>query len=219
MSIRTKNRIATLLPLLALLLGLLPYRAAGAAQVVATVAGNFQSEIGCPDDWQPWCDNSLMSDPDGDGTYTFTVAAGGLPVGDYEYKVALNRSWDVNYPSNNLSFRIAAADNSVTFYYNSETNAGSSEVSGSRPPSTDGDIYWDGLRHDSRDTLYRVPGGAVTANTPVTLRFRTFHNDATGVTLRTYHTGLGAEKVYQMKKVAEAVSCYDSSLPYSCDYY
>ena len=81
---RSSMRAARLVPLVALLLTLLPVRVTRAADVVATVAGSFQSEIGCPGDWQPWCDASLMSDPDGDGTYTFTVPAGGLPVGDYE---------------------------------------------------------------------------------------------------------------------------------------
>ena len=43
----------------------------------------------------------------------------------------------------------------------------------------DGNVEWDGLRHDSRDLLYRTPGGAVPAGTPVKLRFRTFHDDVT----------------------------------------
>ena len=43
----------------------------------------------------------------------------------------------------------------------------------------DNNVEWDGLRHDSRSDVYRTPGGAVEAGTPVTLRFRTFHDDVT----------------------------------------
>lgn len=219
MSTHRWRRTASLLPLFALLATILPWQGAQAATVIATVAGNFQSEIGCPDDWQPACDNSLMSDPDNDGIYTFTIPASGLPSGSYEYKVALNRSWDVSYPANNQAFTIAAADNSITFSYNSETNEVSHTITGSRPPAQDNDIYWSGLAHDSRDTLYRAPGGAVTTDSEVLIRFRTFHNDATGVTLRTYHTGLNAEQLYEMQRVASGVACYQPDLQYSCDFW
>jgi glycosidase len=214
-----RKRMAALLSLLTVLATLLPALPAQAATVVATVAGNFQSEIGCPGDWQPACDLSLMSDPDGDGVYTFSIAGGGLPVGDYEYKVALDRAWNESYPSGNLSFRIAAGDNSVRFSFDSATNAVSAQVSGSRPPAIDGDIFWDGLGHNSRDALYRLPGGAVTSNQELTLRFRTFHNDATGVTLRTYHTGLSAEQLVPMARAAQGVSCGDAALTFSCDFW
>lgn len=226
MVVHRSKRLATLLPLFALLLSALPMQRAAAATVIATAVGSFQNELGCQPsnlssdgDWNPPCDLTLMSDPDGDGTYTLTVPAGKLPVGNYEYKVALNRTWDVSYPANNQAFRIAAADNGVTFSYNSATNAVSANVSGTRPPAIDGDIFWDGLGHNSRDPLYRLPGGATTANSKVTLRFRTFSNDATGVQLRTYHTGLGAEKIYDMQRVAIGVPCDDPQLAFRCDFW
>ncbi len=57
--------------------------------------GSFQSELGCPGDWQPDCLRSWLQDPDGDGIYTFRTSA--LPAGSYEVKVAINESWDENY--------------------------------------------------------------------------------------------------------------------------
>ena len=39
--------------------------------VIATAPGSFQSELGCPGDWQPDCLRSWLQDPDGDGIYTF----------------------------------------------------------------------------------------------------------------------------------------------------
>ncbi|HET9779574.1 MAG TPA: alpha-amylase family glycosyl hydrolase [Propionibacteriaceae bacterium] len=60
-----------------------------------TVAGSLQSEIGCPEDWLPNCAASHL---------TFKATNGGvwegtfpLPAGTYEYKVAIDDSWAVNY--------------------------------------------------------------------------------------------------------------------------
>ncbi|MFC6285892.1 pullulanase-type alpha-1,6-glucosidase, partial [Nocardioides sp. GCM10027114] len=62
---------------------------------VVTAAGSFQSELGCPGDWQPDCLRSWLQDPDGDGTYTFVTSA--IPAGSYATKVTHGQSWDENY--------------------------------------------------------------------------------------------------------------------------
>src|SRR5262249_15651844 len=93
--------------------------------VITVGPGSFQSELGCPGDWDPGCLRSWLEDPDGNGTYTFTTTA--LPVGDYETKVALNESWDVNYGAGgapggaNIPFSVKAAGSTVTFSYDSTT--------------------------------------------------------------------------------------------------
>ena len=55
------------------------------ARRIATVPGSFQSELGCPGDWEPDCLRSWLQDPDGDGTYSFETTA--IPAGSYEAKV------------------------------------------------------------------------------------------------------------------------------------
>ena len=60
--------------------------------VIAVAPGSFQSELGCPGDWDPTCLRSWLEDPDGDGIYTFETTA--LPHGSYETKVALDEDWD-----------------------------------------------------------------------------------------------------------------------------
>jgi len=65
-----------------------------------TVAGSFQSEVGCPGDWQPDCLASWLADPDGDGTYTFTTDL--IPAGAYEAKVTHGLSWSENYGANGV---------------------------------------------------------------------------------------------------------------------
>ena len=67
---------------------------AGAAPSTVTIAGSFQSELGCPGDWQPECPlTQLTLDPD-DGVWQASFT---LPAGAWEYKAALNGTWDENY--------------------------------------------------------------------------------------------------------------------------
>jgi glycosidase len=92
-------------------------------------------------------------------------------------------------------------------------------------PGHDGDIWWDGLGHDSRSTVYRQPQGAVAAapgsiegGPLIKLRFRTFHDDATSVTLRVYRTNPGREDLDDMHIVASNVPCYMES-SFGCDFW
>ncbi|MEO0423582.1 MAG: pullulanase-type alpha-1,6-glucosidase [Pseudomonadota bacterium] len=93
--------------------------------VIATVPGSFQSELGCPGDWDPSCLRSWLKDPDGDGTYSFSAT---LPAGDYEAKVAIDESWDENYGDggvpggDNIPFTVPAPLAEVFFTYDPNTN-------------------------------------------------------------------------------------------------
>ncbi|HEX9990845.1 MAG TPA: alpha-amylase family glycosyl hydrolase [Chloroflexia bacterium] len=190
------------------------------SSVIATVPGSFQSELGCSGDWQPDCLRSWLQDIDGDGIYSFETTA--IPAGSYECKVTINESWDENYGQNgvpggaNIPFTVPANGARVQFRYDSVTHI----LTILAGHGHDNNVEWDGLRHDSRDTLYRTPGGAVPAGTPVTLRFRTFHNDVTGVALRAYDLNASAQSFYQMQRVAEGVSCYQGGLETeTCDFW
>ena len=85
----------------------------------ATVAGSLQSEMGCPADWDPACDASDLTFDTSDGLWKKTVT---LPAGDYEWKIAVNNSWDVNYGAggaaggSNLALSLAT-QSSVTFVW------------------------------------------------------------------------------------------------------
>ncbi len=188
--------------------------------VIAVVPGNFQSELGCNGDWDPSCLRSWLQDPDEDGIYTFETTA--LPAGNYEGKAALNENWDVNYGQGgvqngaNIPFTVPFDNAKVTFSYNAVTHV-LTILSGFAP---DNDIAWDGLRHDSRDLLYRAPGGAVPAGNEVLIRFRTFHNDVTGVSLRLYDINANAQRIIRMTPAATDVSCYQPGLgDFTCDFW
>ena len=61
------------------------YVADSVNKVIASVPGNYQSEIGCPGDWQPDCLKSLLKGPETGGVYQFSTTA--IPAGNYEAKV------------------------------------------------------------------------------------------------------------------------------------
>ncbi len=97
-----------------------------------TLPGSYQSEVGCPGDWQPECLVTSLQDPDGDGVHTYTTAA--IPAGAWEVKVAHDRSWDENYgvggaPGGaNIPFS-APGGKPVTFTYDIATHVLTIEVS------------------------------------------------------------------------------------------
>ena len=191
--------------------------------VIAVAPGSFQSELGCSGDWDPGCLRSWLQDPDGDGIHHFVTDD--LPPGSYETKVAIDESWDENYGTGgvpngpNIPFDVPASGLDVTFTYDAASHLLTVDVE-SAGPSPDDNVEWDGLRHDSRDLLYRTPGGAVPAGTPVTLRFRTFHDDVTSVRLRTFDLNAGAQSMTNMSLAAAGVSCYEIGLEdASCDFW
>ena len=94
--------------------------------IIATVPGSFQSELGCPGDWQPDCLRSWLEDTDGNGIYSFSTNA--IPVGSYECKVAINESWTENYGQGgtpggaNIPFAVLVPNSTVVFTYDSTTH-------------------------------------------------------------------------------------------------
>jgi maltose-binding protein MalE len=96
---------------------------AGALAGMVNLPGTFQDKAGCGATWDPACKATSMEKGD-DGLYRLTVD---LPMGDYEYKVALDGAWTVNYGSDgkqdgpNYTLSLAA-DSSVTFTYSPDTH-------------------------------------------------------------------------------------------------
>lgn len=88
---------------------------------ILTAAGSFQSELGCPGDWQPDCMRPWLQDLDGDGTYTFASVK--IPAGTYEFKVTHGLSWDESYPADNVTVNVPADGMLVTINYALATHA------------------------------------------------------------------------------------------------
>jgi hypothetical protein len=89
-----------------------------------TIAGNLQDEIGCPSDWQPDCSVTYLSYDAEDDVWQNVFA---VPAGNWEYKAALNNSWDENYGQNaeqngsNIPLDVSSPGE-VKFYYDHKTH-------------------------------------------------------------------------------------------------
>ena len=120
-------RLAALLGTAAIALALL----AGPAQAnhtpvptVVALVGSLQSELGCPGDWQPECVQTRLQPVAGSpGVFRGTFA---VPAGPFEYKVALNGSWDENYGAGGApggaNIPLNAPGGSLTFTYDHATH-------------------------------------------------------------------------------------------------
>lgn len=87
-------------------------------------AGSMNSELGCAKDWDPACDQAqLVLDP---ASLVWKLAVPSLAAGTYEFKAALDRSWDVSYgaggssPGGNIVFKHDGGP--VTFRYDHFTH-------------------------------------------------------------------------------------------------
>ncbi len=133
--------------------------------IIANVPGSYQSEIGCAEDWAPWCLQTLLQDPDGDGIYTYSTSA--IPAGYYEAKVAYNESWDLNYGDGgaqggaNIGFTVPDDGTETVFTYDSSTHVMTIAVGGESAPAV-GNLYLSRGVWVTTDTLAwsiaRIPG-------------------------------------------------------------
>jgi glycosidase len=89
-----------------------------------TVAGSLQSEIGCGGDWDPACAASHLTYDANDDVWQGTWT---LPADNFEYKAALNDSWDENYGLHaqqngaNIPLNLGAPTE-VKFYYDHKSH-------------------------------------------------------------------------------------------------
>ncbi|WP_420818954.1 pullulanase-type alpha-1,6-glucosidase [Ornithinimicrobium flavum] len=84
-----------------------------------SVPGSHNTEMGCEGDWQPACEQAQLSL---DGKDTVWKGTYDIPAGSWEYKAAIDRSWDENYGAGgepggpNITYTLPSAGN-VSFYY------------------------------------------------------------------------------------------------------
>ncbi|WP_430648020.1 pullulanase-type alpha-1,6-glucosidase [Agromyces sp. GXS1127] len=97
---------------------------------LVTIPGSHNSEMGCAGDWAPGCEAAKLTER-ADGIYEGTFD---IPAGTWEYKVAINGSWDLNYGANgaeggaNVTYTTAGGP--VTFYWDPRTKVFSSTAEG-----------------------------------------------------------------------------------------
>ncbi|TCC33464.1 pullulanase-type alpha-1,6-glucosidase [Kribbella sindirgiensis] len=83
-----------------------------------SVPGDHNSEMGCPADWSPDCEQAQLTLDTKDKVWkgTFTGLAG-----EHAYKAAINKTWDENYGAggvaNGANISYTGPSGPVTFYY------------------------------------------------------------------------------------------------------
>jgi hypothetical protein len=99
---------------------------AGALKGMVNLPGDYQDKAGCGGTWDPACQTTAMKKGD-TGLYTLTVSLKASGAKPYEYKVAMDGAWTVNYGSDgkqdgpNYTLTLAA-DSTVTFTYDPNTH-------------------------------------------------------------------------------------------------
>ena len=99
---------------------------------LVVVPGSLQSELGCPEDWQPACENTALTYDEAGDVWAGTFD---IPAGSYDYKVALDGGWDRNYGADGMSGGadiplVLDADTSVSFTYDHKTGIITDSVNG-----------------------------------------------------------------------------------------
>ncbi|MBN2005078.1 MAG: extracellular solute-binding protein [Anaerolineae bacterium] len=61
---------------------------------MVVLPGTFQKQLGCDDDWMPDCDKAALTLDNASGMWKGTF---NIMKGVYEYKVAANGGWDINF--------------------------------------------------------------------------------------------------------------------------
>ncbi|WP_243385659.1 hypothetical protein [Bacillus kexueae] len=128
----SKKNFRGLAVLLVIILFLQPFiqtfalhvNAEGKQERTVTLVGNFQDELGGEQDWDPASTVTIMKH-DGNQFYSYSAT---LPAGDYEYKIAINGSWDENYGTfgvlngENIKLNLTQ-ETTVHFYYHDGTHS------------------------------------------------------------------------------------------------
>ncbi|MBX3056296.1 MAG: alpha amylase N-terminal ig-like domain-containing protein [Anaerolineae bacterium] len=176
--------------------------------------------------WQGWNNSDPMTAMTNLGgnnhllNYTFAAA------GQYEAKISQTGDWGNQFGNdgrgNNAptaSFDVWGAGDTVQFFLNG--NDGRWAIIAPPPGGAghDNNIFWDDLGHDSRDTLFRSPGGPVYAGTAVTLRLRAASNDLTAARVRLYNDRTNVQSFLNMTLVADdgTYEWWEATLPVSND--
>lgn len=130
-----------------------------------TIAGTLQPQLGCPGEWNTECEDSMLAYDTANDIY---IATFNLQAGNYEYKAALNGTWDDNYGLHaeyyGLNIPLSVnEDGPVTFFYDHKTrwvsdsiNSTMATVPGSYQPTVGCSSEW---QPDCLRSLLQDPDG------------------------------------------------------------
>jgi len=107
-------------------------------QQIVTVSGDFQTAVGCAEDYQLDCMRTWLQDVDGDGIYAYSTTD--IQAGDYETRAVVNFNEDEIYGADgeldgeSVTFNVPEDGATVNFLFDSNLNmlvvsAGGSSIS------------------------------------------------------------------------------------------
>ncbi len=175
------------------------------AQNIVNAYDDLPTSLTAVGSFQGWNNNDAATAMTAAGPRLYALAYVIPAKGNYIGKFTTTGSWDAwgtdgrSTDARNFDFTTTAPNRTVYFVLDLATGRGMITVPMS--PAQDDYVMADGLAHDSRSDFYRRPFGAVPKGTPVTLRFRTYAGDVTGVKVRLYDTAKQRQTVLPMAKV------------------
>jgi hypothetical protein len=110
---------------------------------IVTVAGSFQSEMGCAADWDPSCMRAWLQDPDDNDVYTLSTTE--VPAGSYAAKATVGLGWDENYGAGgvpngpDIVFSVGEGE-ATTFRFDRATNVLTISTAPATPEDTGPDL-------------------------------------------------------------------------------
>ncbi len=181
-----------------------------------TIVGDFQG-------WDNSNSSTVMNDL-GHGLFHRSIQI--ADPTEHVYKAVSTGTWDAigndnrSINANNIPFTVYNADDIVPFLLDYRTGrVGVFPTAVPTEASHDNEVWWDQLGHNSRDTLYRTPGGPVTTGTDVILRLRAAQGDLTEAKLRLYNDRTNVQSILPMS-IAHSDGTYDwwqATVPASAD--
>ena len=168
------------------------------------LAGTIQTAMGEDTEWNPATSTLKLYDHKFDGIYSTVLK--NVPKGSYEFKVTVGDSWDESYGDNGENVSINVPDTcDVTITFDSNSKEITTKVDAPITGEFDGQVNGNMLYHNSWDSLYKYPFGAVTEGTDVTVRMHAQKNDLQYARVLVRNTNTNGSNLYNMEKVSTII--------------
>lgn len=165
------------------------------------LAGTIQSAMGEDSDWNPQGSTLKLYDHNFNGIYSIDLKA--VPKGSYEFKVTIGATWDEAYGNNGENYILnvpKTCDVNITFDSNEKTII--TKVEAPIEGEFDGQVNGNKLYHNTWDSLYKYPFGAVEEGADVTVRMHAQKGDLQYARVLVRNTNTNRSDLYNMEKVS-----------------
>lgn len=165
------------------------------------LVGTIQSVMGEGQDWNPAESTLKLYEHNFNGIYSIDLKA--VPKGSYEFKVTIGGSWDEAYGDNGENYKLNVQDTcDVNINFDSDTKDITTKVDTTIVGEFDGQVNGEKLYHNTWDSVYKYPFGAVAEGTDVTVRMHAQKSDLQYARVLVRNTNTNRSDLYNMEKVS-----------------